>query len=136
MPSELYTVEETDEEKRERQRLQARARAARHRAAVKALPQDAQHELKQRARASRAKYRARHRWQLIVKERDRREQLSPPSFCLPSRTSDILASKSRETQSLDEFIRRRRARQRKDSVQTPPLTPDVTEPDELIDENY
>ncbi|KAJ7603458.1 hypothetical protein DFH06DRAFT_1350217 [Mycena polygramma] len=116
MPGELYTVEETEEEKRERQRLQARARAARHRAAVKALPPDAQQELKQRARASRAKYRARHRWQLIVKERDRREH------------------KSRESQSVDEFIRRRRARQRKDNVQTPPLTPNAAEPDELIDD--
>ncbi|KAJ7678292.1 hypothetical protein DFH06DRAFT_1317074 [Mycena polygramma] len=101
MPGELYTVEETEEEKREHQRLQARARAARHRAAVKALPPDAQQELKQRARASRAKYRAR---------------------------------KSRESQSVDEFIRRRRARQRKDNVQTPPLTPNAAEPDELIDD--
>ncbi|KAJ7654568.1 hypothetical protein DFH06DRAFT_1133342 [Mycena polygramma] len=138
MPAELYTVEETEEEKRERQRLQARARAARHRAAVKALPPDAQQELKQRARASRAKYRARHRWQLIVKERDRREQSSTRSFLslLANLTFLTLVSKSRETQSVDEFIRRRRARQRKDNVQTPPLTPNAAEPDELIDYNY
>ncbi|KAJ7100991.1 hypothetical protein C8R43DRAFT_1141253 [Mycena crocata] len=63
--------------------------------AIKNMPPDVQTDILERARASRAKYRAQHRFQLIMKERCRRE------------------NKSRENQTLDEFIRRRRLRESK-----------------------
>ncbi|KAJ7838432.1 hypothetical protein B0H13DRAFT_1911822 [Mycena leptocephala] len=71
-----------------------------HRAAIKTLPTAVQREFHERARASRAKYRA---------------------------------HKSREADSLDEFIRRRRARQAKAAKPALTRAPVPMERDELIE---
>ncbi|KAJ7682142.1 hypothetical protein DFH06DRAFT_1314365 [Mycena polygramma] len=106
----------TETDKKARRRRQQRERMAEHRAALKTLPPEAQQAAIERARAARARYRAQHRAVLIAKERDRRE------------------AKSRESNTLDEFIRRRCARQAKASKRlSQAIQPGPSEPDELMD---
>ncbi|KAJ7164592.1 hypothetical protein C8R43DRAFT_946408 [Mycena crocata] len=104
-----------DEQKREERRRQARERMAQRCAAVKTLPPAIQSEILERARASRAKYRAQHRLQLLIKERCRRED------------------KSRANHTLDEFIRRRRRRESKAAAQAKTKSAEEPEVDELME---
>ncbi|KAJ7490192.1 hypothetical protein B0H11DRAFT_1912205 [Mycena galericulata] len=76
----------------EMQRAQARERMARRRAAIKELPPELQQEHAERARASRAKYRAQHRSLLMQKEQSRRMK----NFM--------------EKHGWEEYLRRKRAR--------------------------
>ncbi|KAJ7151392.1 hypothetical protein C8R43DRAFT_1127671 [Mycena crocata] len=70
------------------------------------------------ARASRAKYRAQHRMELIIKERNRRE------------------NQSRANQNLDEFIRRcvRQNKAAQAAAKSEPHHSEAPEPDELMDD--
>ncbi|KAJ7436810.1 hypothetical protein B0H11DRAFT_1936407 [Mycena galericulata] len=83
----------------------ARERMAKRRAAIKNLPPEVQKELTERARASRAKYRAQHRALLMQKEQSRRMRVFT------------------EKHGWDEYIKRRRVRQSKS--QSPPTQPPV-----------
>ncbi|KAJ6463773.1 hypothetical protein C8R47DRAFT_1224929 [Mycena vitilis] len=60
-------------------RLRARQRMAQRRAAIKMMPPHLQDELRERARASRTKYREQHRKLLLQKERARRQQYVVPT---------------------------------------------------------
>ncbi|KAJ7079324.1 hypothetical protein C8R43DRAFT_1143279 [Mycena crocata] len=91
--SPVQTRPRSADEKREHEKRLARdrmaRRAKRRRAAIKAMPPALQFEITERARASRAKYRAQHRMQLIVKERCRREMQNASGF------ASILSPKAR-----------------------------------------
>ncbi|KAJ7025043.1 hypothetical protein C8F04DRAFT_1191841 [Mycena alexandri] len=84
--------------KAELKRLLACERMARHRAAIKAMAPHAQQELRNRARASRTKYREQHRVLLLQKERARRQRYSRRA----AHDSPL---------TVEEYLRRRRIRE-------------------------
>ncbi|KAJ7440341.1 hypothetical protein B0H11DRAFT_2099924, partial [Mycena galericulata] len=106
-PPEPWSSQANSEEEKQRElesrRAQARERMAKRRAAIKNLPPEVQKELTEKARASRAKYRAQHRALLMQKEQSRRMRVFT------------------EKHGWDEYIKRKRVRQSKS--QSPPEQP-------------
>ncbi|KAJ7429984.1 hypothetical protein B0H11DRAFT_2249985 [Mycena galericulata] len=103
--SQALIEHDRDEEQRELEitRAQARERMARRRAAIKNLPPEVQRELTEKARASRAKYRAQHRTLLMQKEQSRRMRVFT------------------EKHGWEEYVKRKRVRQSKS--QSPSVQP-------------
>ncbi|KAJ7496073.1 hypothetical protein B0H11DRAFT_1910336 [Mycena galericulata] len=87
--------EEETQQDIEFRRAQARERMAKRRAAIKDIPVEVQEAMAEKARASRAKYRAQHRALLMQKEQSRRMRVFT------------------EKHGWDEYIKRRRVRKSK-----------------------
>ncbi|KAJ7506693.1 hypothetical protein B0H11DRAFT_1903478 [Mycena galericulata] len=87
-------------------RAQARERMAKRRAAIKNLPPEVQKELTEKARASRAKYRAQHHALLMQKEQSRRMRVFT------------------EKHGWEEYIKRKRVRQSKSQSPSAQATQD------------